>query len=449
MDTASSDEPEHFIPYRRADVIEMCIADGGLNESEQHEFRELCEILTAYLHFDFLATGQEIKNCYASFNPDRDTRKLESKIKLQSDESTKNTQPAQVVELLSQVAERANYSQVSLAEIEEYLNKSTLIDLSTRVDLNDFEHVACFARGNIKKEITVKKWWFWTKEESIETFQRVVLLLKYKDKEYYQSSKKKKKELKEGRFVPGAMYAYFYKDVPKYDLELLFPNVQVGMNLRQKLMFAIPALGASIGVLIKSVPQLLIILAVILFLIGQKDWVKGTGVEEDQIRNFMPVMTAILALVIAVGGLAFRQWSSYRKKQLKFLKDVGEQLFFRNLATNRSVFSRLIESAEEEESKEMILVLYHLLKHADSTRTKKQLDQEIESWMKDNFETVIDFDIEGPIKFLSKLKLNNSDGTQSAVIERTDSDHLKVTSLNEAKRIIDGLWDNAFHFFKA
>ena len=42
---------DRFIPFRKADVVEMCIKDARLAETEIKEFREFCQILEALFLF--------------------------------------------------------------------------------------------------------------------------------------------------------------------------------------------------------------------------------------------------------------------------------------------------------------------------------------------------------------------------------------------------------------
>lgn len=429
---------EAYIPYLRDDLIEMCLKDGKLSEKESQSFTELCQILTAHLHFEFLEKTEAVKRLYGPFDPDQDTLPLARNVDL--DETEK-----ELSELFGTIAERANYFEISREQIEECFDAVTLIDLQTRVDLDDFDRVLCFARGDIDKSVTVKKW-FRRKEVKVDILQRVLLLFKFKGEEYFESSKEKKKERKKSLFEPGMVYAYFYKDVPKYDLELLFPNVKVGMNLRQKLMFAVPAVGGSVGVLVKALPQLLILIGVVLFLIGGPAWLASIGLSEDNVSSFMPVMVALMGVVMALGGLAVKQWGSYRKKRIQLLKDVSEQLFFRNLATNRSVFHRVIDSAEEEESKEMLLVFYHLLTSPGEKLTRESLDAKIEKWMEERLGTVINFDIDGPIDYLSQLRGPACDGTEIPLVTVDQKGHLASASLEDAKHLIDHLWDHHFDY---
>lgn len=429
---------EAYIPYLREDLIAMCLNDGRLSDSQQKSFKDLCEILTAHLHFEFQQHGESVKTNYGPFDPDRDTISLEENVDLDQRE-------AALIELFRSTAERANYFEIDKDQIEECFDAVTLIDLNTTVDLDDFDRVLCFARGDIDKTTTVKKL-FKSQEIDVDILQRVLLLFKFKDEEYFASSKQKQKMRKESSFEPGMIYAYFYKDVPKYDLELLFPNVRVGMNLKQKLLFAIPAIGGSIGVLVKVLPQLLILIGVVLFLIGGSSWLNRLGLTEEAVSNFMPVMVALMGVVIALGGLAVKQWGGYRKKRIQLLKDVSEQLFFRNLATNRSVFHRIIDSAEEEESKEMLLVFYHLISSPEERLTRECLDTKIEKWMEEKFNAVIDFDIDGPLNYLTNLRGTARDGSETALVTIDEEGFIRTIPLEDAKHVLDHLWDNAFDY---
>jgi len=436
--TADAAPREAFIPFLRRDLVEMCLRDEGLTDDYRDGFRDLCEILVSHLHFEFHRTVEGIKEHYAPFNPDRETRSVREGGPGEAEHEEA------LVQLFRTVAERANYAEIGADRIRECFEAVTLIDLRTHVDLEDFERVVCFARGDVFKTTTVKKW-FRRREVRVDVLQRVLLLLKYKDASHFAAKKKRRSEAEEA-FQPGKIYTYFYKDVPKFDLELLFPNVEVGMNFKDKVLFAVPAVGGSIGVLAKALPQVLIIVGAILFFTAGPTWALKVGVTEDSVRNFMPVVTALMGVVMALGGLAFKQWSSYRKKRIAFLKDVSEQLFFRNLATNRSVFHRLVDSAEEEEGKEMILVLHHLLTGPAEGLTRSELDARIEGWMEERFGEAIDFDIAGALGNLANRRGPTRDGADAALVEEGPDGRLRALPVEDAKHVLDHLWDSAYGY---
>ncbi|WP_367142219.1 hypothetical protein [Moorena sp. SIO1F2] len=114
------------------------------------------------------------------------------------------------------------------------------------------------------------------------------------------------------------------------------------------------------------------------------------------------------------------------------------------------MFKSLIDDAEEEECKEIILVYYHLLT-SKKLLNPKELDDQIEAWMDDNFDTKIDFDINNCLRNLEEiqgkiLKDNLEQGTRCPIPLLT-YDHqgrCQVLPLQEAKTLIDYVWDNAF-----
>ena len=53
---AVNTKPEAFIPFRRRDLIEICLKDQRLDAEMTNQFREFCQILAAYFHFRAHAT---------------------------------------------------------------------------------------------------------------------------------------------------------------------------------------------------------------------------------------------------------------------------------------------------------------------------------------------------------------------------------------------------------
>ncbi|MBZ8179165.1 TMEM143 family protein [Oscillatoria salina] len=433
---ASYGDREAFIPYSRKDIIELCLEDGQLSASDADKFREFCTILAAYYHFKFHSYLERLKDNYALFNPDADTKTI---TEVSSRDLT--DREAKLVADFQHILERANYVLIPQNSLERALEEESLIKLKTKVNLDEFDRLICYCRGDIYEKIKLKNFYFWEKEVTINLFSRVVLLLKFKNQAYFERKKTKSKDL---NFTPGKMYLYFYKNIPKYDLELLFPNIKISMTLKDRLLFGIPAIGAAIPVILKTLPQLTLIIAAIFFFTVGTVNVLDLNVREEEIRDFMPVLVATLSLAIALGGFAFKQYSNYKSKLIKFRKDVTDTLFFKNLANNESVFQALIDAAEEEECKEIILVYYHLLT-SSVPLTPDELDDCIETWMLEKFDTKIDFDINGPIGNLEEICGQVNGNSDEVCLLRKDRDGVcRVLPLDEAKSLIDSIWDRIF-----
>jgi Protein of unknown function (DUF3754) len=435
---------EAFIPYRRSDLIELCLQDGQLAAADRSKFRNLCEILSAYYHFNLHQNLELLKNNYAPFNPDADTKFINQ---LTADK--KADMEGQLVTVFANILTQANYSHLNKRMLRSALDKKSLIDLKTQIDFADFDQLVCYYRGDRTQKIKVKKLWK-NVEKTIEVLERVVLLLKFKNTRYFEA---KNIPIKQLNFQPGKIYIYFYKNIPKYDLELLFPNIKLSMTWKDRLLFGIPAIGAGIPLLLKIIPELLAIAAVILFVFfGQSTLVKY--INQEQVRNIMPMLVALLSLIVGLGGFAFRQYNNYKNKKIKFQKDITDTLFFRNLANNASVFGALIDEAEEEECKEIILVYYHLMT-SQNPLNPAQLDDRIEAWMEEKFGTKIDFDINGPLRNLEAIRGKivkdeeaEANTPETPLLTYDKRGFCQVPSLEDAKTIVDYVWDNAFLYAK-
>ncbi len=98
----------------------------------------------------------------------------------------------------------------------------------------------------------------------------------------------------------------------------------------------------------------------------------------------------------------------------------------------------IVDSAEEELGKEMVLAYHHLLTHGPLT--KEELDRRVESWLLQNCERSIDFDVAKALHRLSEIE---ADG-RSLVYESDGRWH--ALELIEAKAVIDRRWDEIFSF---
>jgi hypothetical protein len=428
------EDREAFIPYRLNDLVDFCVNDGQLSPEDCQTFRDFAQILASYYHFRFHDYATQILNNYAVFNPDRDTHILK-----EPTASDLETMDEQVVSQFRRVLKGANYMELSDEMLQKSLEETSLVDLQTHVNFDDFDRFVCFYRGDIFETVELKKWIFWTKTKELDILQRVVMLIRYKGKKHFQAQGINLEDLK---FIPGKMYVYLYKNVPKPDIELLFPNVQTSMTVKDRLLFGIPAIGAAIPAILRILPQLLLVLSVILFLtIGSPD-IDALQADEEDVDNLLPVLLAVLSLMVALGGLAFKQYTKYQSKRIKFQKKVTDTLFFRNIATNSSVFSSLIQDAQDEECKEVLLVYYHLLTSGASL-TPDQLDNEIEQWMEARFGTKIDFDIHTPLQSLETLR---GGPKNTPLLTYDEQGCCRVLPLPEAQQVIDWVWDRIFDY---
>lgn len=419
-------DTESFIPLRRFDVVELCAKQS----QDSGSFREFGRLLLALLHNQSLKTLDALKDAYAEFNPDRDTLRLDREVDLEAAAGV-------LLEKFEETLLAANYRRLESQELERALDEASIIPLETNVDLDEYDAFAFYYRGSAKKTVPIRRF-VKTKEVEIENLERVVVLLRFKDPAHF-TDRKKKQRLEEKDFKAGKFYLYLYKEVPKNDLELLFPNVEVSMTWRDKLMFAVPAAAGAGPLLLKVLPSLGLIAGVIVLSTLGPDFARKLDFEPGDGAAIYPILAALLSASFALGGFAVKQYLNYKNKKLKFQKRVTDTLFFKNLVTNRGVLFTIVDSAEEELGKEMVLA-YHHLRQSDKALTEQELDERVEQWIKTHCGQDVDFDVR---KALERLSSFRHDG--KAVIAENDG-RWSALPLDEAKAALDRHWDALFDY---
>lgn len=425
---------EPYIPASRHELIEALCRSAELSPSGRTQFRQFCEILTAYAHF----TGQKdlelMKFAFSHFDPnEHGLRKSET-----DDEERADT--ARVfIEAFDRTARRANFRPLEADAVRQALNKASIIPVQTAVDFDDFEHFHFYFRSSNEIQITIRKWWR-KKIITVGSYDRMAVLLQVKDAKHFAAQEEESDPV----LVPGKMYLNLYKNIPHHDLELLFPNLQISMNLKDKLMLAVPAFGAAVPLALKILPSLgLLVGAIALFVFG---WELGGdfAIVDSNEKAVYALLTALLSISLALGGFAAGQYLKYKSRRLEFLKKVADVLFFKSLDIGKGVLNALIDSAEEEECKEMMLVFRVLLVN-QGPMDIKSVDDAAEQWLLETFGTKVDFDVAKALDSLAAIRGNDDSGDVS-IVTRGDSGAYSAVSIEQAKTRIDRIWDNAFRY---
>ncbi|MBL1319817.1 MAG: DUF3754 domain-containing protein [Methylophaga sp.] len=408
---------EHFIPYSKVDIIRMCAEEGTLSSSDVLLFKDACKLVSSIFHFKFHSSLELLKESYAPVNPDLDTKTPYSKI-----DDDKEILEIRLVSELKTLLNAANFEEITQADLDRALQEESLFKIKLNVDFNDFEQVLFFRRGESIKQETLSSW-FGLKKKTITfiNYDRVVIYVKYKDQQYFE--KQKRKQL---FFQPGSTIIKLFQNIPRADLEMLFPNTEVRMKTIDKLIIGVPAVvGGIIMLATKLGATLLLTWTLIAFWLNMHQ----QPVILDQ--------TALLGLAAgfgALGAFLWKQFSNFKNRKIQFMKTLTDSLYFKNLDNNTGVFHRLIDAAEEEECKETILAYYFLLR-AESSLDSISLDHEIERWFQKKYQCSFDFEISDAITKLIDLGLVTQSGGQFSAIP-----------LRDARVQLDTLWDGYFEF---
>jgi hypothetical protein len=407
---------EHFIPFRKSDVIAACAGDGRLSATDQVHFRQFAGILAATFHFEFHREIDALKDVYAPLDPNRDTRDL-----VDTGAMVTADRERALLERLGGVLTKANYQRVDPEELARAMTEESVFRVKLDARLDDFAQLVLFARGSRTAKETRKGWFGKRIPFDVAYYERVVLYARFKDAASFDP-----KRLKKATFSAGSTILKLFQNIPKADLEMLLPNTEVRMRTTDKAMIMVPAVAGGVLALMKVATSLLLLWTFLWFWLGIAE--KPSG-ELNK-----PALVALGLGLFAFSVHVFRQVGRYKNRKIQFMKALSDSLYFKNLDNNAGVFHRVIDDAEEEEVKEAVLAYYFLLV-AGRELTAAALDAAIEGWFAAKHGTTLDFEVADGLAKLERLGLASRSG-----------DAWRALPLPQAKAELDRRWDGFFAF---
>lgn len=401
---------QSFIPYSRADVVELCATDGLLHRGEAAKFRTFCGLLNDYHHYRFHRRLEQLKVNYQPLDPDR-----ASLVATEVDETRAESRLMKVVD---ELLKSANYHEFTLAQLKQAFRDSCLVKLQLKVNFHDFDRLKVYWRGC-------------SRQGDHLVYDRVVMIMKPKPASYFR---KRGDDLEKLRFTPGKVHVYHYKNIPRADLEILFPNLEVTMIPQEKLKVGIPALIASVPVVLNVIPQMGSLCKALAFLVLGPAMAAQMGLDPTLMGDVMPLIAGTMTFAMGLGGFGCAQASKLRKREGAFHKTISDTLFSRQLDSNSGVFHTLLDAAEEEECKEMILAYYHLL--VGERTTARELDDKVEEWLLAHSQTEIDFDVDKAVTNLKQTMCKSESGPVPLLCQERRGE-LFVLQLEEARAALE------------
>ncbi|HTQ38706.1 MAG TPA: DUF3754 domain-containing protein [Pirellulales bacterium] len=412
---------EHFIPWRKAEVIDRLCSEPGLLPAEQSGFRQFCTLLDATLHFEYLTHFENLKSAYAPFDPDADTVHL-----TELSDAQRQTQMDLLFERFQWLLERANFRKLTHHDLDQALNSVSHHGLSLEVDFDFFDRLELFSRGEILQPQQYRNWkrlYRW-EEAQVPTFQRLVLIFHLRPGKHRTRN-----------FDTHDVFIKLFKDIPKPDLEMLLPGTRVKMSLKDRIKIITPTASGVAVSIYKALKGALLAAA--------------AGVY------------GILAVLGVTCGYGMKSFHGYLQTKQKYQLNLTESLYYQNLDNNAGVLSRLLDEAEEQENREAVLAYYFLWRNLDvrgSTAdelgwknraasinfpargfTAEELDQRIEQFLSDCLGRPIDFEVDDALAKLLRLNL----------VREVVPGRFVALPLTEALEKLDYAWDNYFPYNKA
>lgn len=408
---------QRFIPFRRSDLVDMLHDDGRLEDPEHHRFRAFVALLNAVFHHELHSCLEALKDAYAPFDPDPDTRVVRT-YGVEDREAARQ----RLIEGLGELLDDGNFEPITEEDLQTAFNDESLVKLQLEVDRSDFEDVLFFRRGVTTRQEELKSW-FGLRRRTVTftNYEKVLVLITFKDADAFD------KDPDELPFEPGSTILKLFQDVPRADLEMLFPNAEPRMRPIDKLVIGLPAVvGGIVVVSTKLVATLGLLFLLVAFWLGFRD--EPAALDQT-------TLVTLGAGLGSVGGYMARQFTKFKNRKIEFMKALADNLYFRNLDNDMGVLHHLIDNAEEEEVKEALLAWY-FLRIADGPLTSEELDDAIERWLEGRWDVRMDFEVGDGVGKLQALRL----------LEPAEDGRLTAVPMEEAMRRLDERWDRYFEY---
>jgi Protein of unknown function (DUF3754) len=383
-----------FIPISRTDVLDALLSQELWPSMSQRALAanvlKKIGLLRQYKSGDML---NQLSDIYDPFNPDDETINL-----TEASDNERLEKRRMFNSMLKELVTSANYNELRPEELEEILTKVSPDGVQVEVDFKEYDVKLIYYRGEShlhRMQRELKTLFLRRKPLKIPIFERLFMAIKFKPEDVriqeimrqhdIDEEKARKMLRKLRRMLPPAfstdhIYIKIFKNIPRYDVEMLFPNIRVKMKYTDKLQ-----LGGSA-------------------VVGTATWAIGTASKLLVAVALSPLMLAG-ALVTGVGGIMYAQVRNIFITRDRYRMLLAQRLYFQNLSNNQGALALMVDEAEEEDVKEEALLYIHLLLtplHASQIET---LRGRINAFLKEKFGVEVNFDIHDAMRRLVAMGL--------------------------------------------
>lgn len=390
---------EHFIPIRKSDLVRMLHNDPSLELHEREAFAHFCKLVEATIHHQFHQHLDELKDAYAPFDPDAEPKPREV-LTLEQREG----QARHLFDRFDELMQRANFRKLSHDELEYSLRTHNESGVEVRANLTIFDRLEIYVRGDVLGKKTVRKWvrWGTPKEVEICTYQRLVVMFRLKPGTPLNQP-----------VDPSAVVLKLFKNIPKSDIEMLLPGTSVRMTLLDQGKIIIPTLSGIVITFVKILQ----------------------GAAALAFASFHGAL-AFLALLSGVFGYGLRSFYGYLNTRDRYHLNLTRSLYFQKLDGNAGVLHRLLDEAEEQELREVLLAWWLLRQNGFAAITSEQLDRAAEEWLRTKLGLLVDFEVSDALGKLQRMGL----------CRELPGEKFRAVDLEAALVALDRAWDAQFEF---
>lgn len=362
---------ERFIPFSKKEISGV-LSKKLTDPKEREEFLRFCQMIGNTYHFKFYQILEDFKTAYGPVDPDNSGHAPARPV---AGEAGKPTDVVALRELRSLLT-AGNYNQINDRQLQEAFGAASPWGLDLKVDVSRYEVLELFYRGEHLDQYQ-RKWFVFQKKFEFPVYNRVVLAFRLKEGSAGDD------DVLSRRFSKDKLYLKLFKNVPTVDLEMLFPDTKIVIRSIDQAKVVLPLAAGSITTVYKIASYIL--------------------------RAGNPIhlwsQIGFWVLVGSLFGIALKGFLGYKNTVEKYLKTLTTSLYFQNLDNNSGVFKYLLDDAEEEECKELILAYFFLFTQRIANPSAAALDACIEAFFKEELNTELDFEVEDALRKLAELGL--------------------------------------------
>ncbi|CAF1546189.1 unnamed protein product [Rotaria magnacalcarata] len=352
---------EYFLPLTRPSLIRLIATDShfGDDPDGRHLFHELCHGFDSAVVQHYYPILNELKHLFNPLNPDNETldnRRISYRDRLDNE--------YWLLQKINDLLHRANFTELPRnILLDKFIQqKDSSSNVNIKIDGYDYDVLKFWILGREQMLMGEKPWWkkiFQKNKQTVsrDYFKRVILAVRLKGQD--------------------RLYLKAFRDIPLENLTQLLPmgKLQVG-NFEKQL--------ASLAFLL------------------------GIGTVTTQLITTManyPMPGLVVggsSLTVLLGTWSLRNMHT---SKINYLSQMSRLLFYKNVASNKQLLAMIIDRAEDELSKEVLLVYMFILskQKQNGALTKKNLELEIENWIRSKTNTDITFNSDQSVEFLRKL----------------------------------------------
>jgi hypothetical protein len=369
---------EHYIPLSKRVLIAHLLERSELSAAEREQLARLFAGVSLAIHAQFHHRLEVLKELYAPFDPDRPPSQVVG-IERQTSAHLR-----EFFDGFDELATRANFRVLTLADLHAALSDRTHWGLNLEIDIDAFDRLELYARGNISTTRSQRRWQNWFREEMVEVllYERLIILFRLAGKRRFRRYRGEEH-----------VFLKLFKEIPRLDIDMLLPGTSVKMSLIDRIKILVPTVS-GLGIAIWKILQ---------------------GAVMAAFAGIYGLLT-LLGLVGGTIGYGMRSFYGYLNTKNRYQLNLTESLYYQNLDNNAGVFFRLLDEAEEQENCEAALG-YYFLRRFPQGCTSAELDHAVEEYLPTLADKFVDFEVCDSLAKLLRLGLATEESDKYSAID--------------------------------